>query len=141
VVLIGLGVIIAVALIASDDDDDAATRDTTAQDAGDTGDEARTSSDNEENPPPDDVEITACEVDDVISTATAELEVVNNSSEPSNYVITIEFLTPDGTRVGEGVATTTGLRPNQRARLEAFGPGVDDPDVECRVGEVERFAA
>lgn len=91
----------------------------------------------------DDVEITACEVDQ-FNFLTAELQVTNNSSEASDYFIDVTFESRNGNeQFGTGLATVTNLRPGQTRTLEAAS--IDEApagaNFTCVVENVERTAS
>jgi hypothetical protein len=145
VAFVGLIVLIAVVAITSgggDDDDDASTSRT---EAGETTDEPLTNSGNEENPPPEDIELAECGpgVGNPAggSFIGAAGTITNHSSEPSSYVFTVEFVTPDGTRYAESPGSASAVAPDQTAEWSA--PTVEEarPDTECRVTQVDRFAS
>ena len=92
-----------------------------------------------------DVTGAADEVDDVgpcrwIDDETVELDITNNSSEQSSYVIDINFLDAAGDRVGDEPFFVNYVRPGERAVEESF---IFDSagGVDCEIAEVERFAA
>lgn len=99
-----------------------------------------TNSGNEENPPTADVALTTCDGGD-FGTATAGLIVTNNSSEPSTYSITVEFVDASGVRYGEGYAGSSAVAPGQKVEVDAFGVEEIRPGTTCRVTQVERFAS
>src|SRR5262245_3447300 len=98
---------------------------------------------NTDNPPAKDVKVTKCEVDNSfgMNTATAKLRATNHSSKASDYVISVEFVAKDGTRVGESGAFLTALKPDQTATTEALGDSGGKSAVTCKVTQVERFAS
>lgn len=91
----------------------------------------------------DDVTISACGKDDVLGFAEATIEVLNDSSEPSNYIIEIVFESADGTRqIGTGTAFINGLSPNQSKTEEVNSlEEAGDEEITCRVSSVDRMAA
>lgn len=90
----------------------------------------------------DDVVITACAEGD-FGYASATIEVTNNSSEASNYLIEIAFESADGsTQIGTGYASVNSLAPGQKTTQEAGGlDEVSGQEFTCRVSSVERYAA
>jgi hypothetical protein len=145
---IGLGVLAAlfavgVASSGSGGDEPAEVAATTDADAaGATDDGPRTMSGNTEFPPGDDVEISSCQVDDVLGWPSADLSITNNSPEPSDYMVSVNF-TVDGVKIGEGAALSSNVDPGQRAVATAQGTGDvgDGQAVTCEIVEVERFAS
>lgn len=107
---------------------------------GDTGEEIISGSSNEENPPEADVTLDGCEPGE-FGTVTVPLTITNHSSKASNYLITVEILDADGTRLGEAFTAADAVRPDQTSKTEAIGT-VTDGDVDsCKLLQVERFSA
>jgi hypothetical protein len=106
-------------------------------------DDAVSNSTNEEHPPARDVKVAKCEVDNSydLNMATASLKVTNHSSKTSDYVITVEFVSGDGTRVGESAAILNALRPSQSAKTDATGESGGERHLTCKVTQVERFSS
>ena len=77
-------------------------------------------SDNDENPPADDVTLGECGPAEGTRFMRATVEVLNHSSESSNYIITVAFESEDG---GRQLTTTTafvnGLGADQTTTAEA----------------------
>jgi hypothetical protein len=71
---------------------------------------------------------------------TATVEVDNDSSERSNYIIEITFEGPDDTQLDTAVATLSALESGQSATAEASTATEAPDDFTCRVVEVERFS-
>jgi hypothetical protein len=84
----------------------------------------------------------ADEIDDVRSCSWAGdeilIELVNDSSKTSNYVITTAYLDEAGDRVGDEVHFINAVRTDEEVResLIAF----EEPTEACEVIDVERFA-
>ncbi|MEV5688159.1 MULTISPECIES: FxLYD domain-containing protein [unclassified Streptomyces] len=91
--------------------------------------------------PEGDVKITECEVNGATQWPAAKLEITNRSSKQSNYIVQVEFLDKDGTRLGEGTAATNNLAPAQLAKETAQGLAQVDGKVTCRVTKVTRYAS
>ncbi|MEV7181625.1 FxLYD domain-containing protein [Kitasatospora sp. NPDC093679] len=87
-----------------------------------------------------DVEITKCSVDPTLHWPSAELTITNHSSKASNYMVQVEFLDGAGTRIGEGMAATNGLAPNQKSVQKAQGTSTAAGKTSCRLIEVTRYA-
>ena len=101
-------------------------------------------SDNDENPPADDVTVNECGPASGTNFMRATVDVLNHSSEPSNYFITVAFESEDGER--QLSTSTTGvnaLGPDQTTTAEAnsFQEPPDSEEFTCRITRVERFAA
>lgn len=91
--------------------------------------------------PEGDVKISACEVNDVTKWPAAKLEITNRSTKTSNYIVQVEFLDKDGTRLGEGTAATNNLARYQLAKETAQGLAQVDGKVTCKVTKVTRYAS
>ncbi len=84
----------------------------------------------------------ADEVDDVRSCSWVEdrvlIELLNNSSKTSNYIVTTAYLDGDGNRTGDEVHFLNSVRTGEEVResLIAF----EDPTEGCEVIDVERLA-
>ena len=103
-----------------------------------------TFSDNDENPPADDVSIAECGPAPGTGFMRATVDVVNHSSESSNYVVTVAFESEDGGRqLATSTAFVNGLGPDQTTTSEAnsFQEAPGGQEFSCRVTKVERFAA
>lgn len=86
----------------------------------------------------DDASVRSCEHDRRTGAVTATVEVTNDSSGRSFYVVDVE-LVRNGKVVGHVDAVLDDVDPD---RTEAISVTEDvDGDVTCRLGEVERFAA
>jgi hypothetical protein len=103
-----------------------------------------TFSDNDENPPADDVSVAECGPAEGTDFMRATVDVLNHSSEPSNYLITVAFESEDG---GRQLATSTGvvngLGPEQTTTTEAnsFQESPGGQAFSCTINQVQRFAA
>ena len=88
----------------------------------------------------------ADEVDDVggctlVDPERMTLEVTNNSSRQSTYIIDVNFLDDDdGARVGDETFFVNFVRPDERVREEHFVFDSAGGDT-CEIAEVQRFAA
>ena len=91
--------------------------------------------------PEDDVRVTACEVDGTTRWPHADLAITNNSSKTSDYLVSVEFVDPAGTRVAEANASAQNLASGQLFRTRAQALTQVGPDVTCRVTDVTRFAS
>ena len=103
-----------------------------------------TFSDNDENPPGDDVSVAECGPAEGTGFMRATVDVLNHSSEPSNYIITVAFESEDGSeQLDSGTALVNGLGPNQTTNVQANAlrqsPG--DTEFSCSINQVQRFAA
>lgn len=103
-----------------------------------------TFSDNDENPPGDDVSVAECGPAEGTGFMRATVDVLNHSSEPSNYIITVAFESEDG---GRQLATSTGvvngLGPDQTTTTEtnSFEEAPGGQEFSCSINQVQRFAA
>jgi len=91
----------------------------------------------------DDVTITACGEVDALGFISATIEVVNNSSQASNYLIEVAFENADGSsQLATGNAYITSLGPEQ-SKVEQVSAlqEVMEPGVTCRLASVDRLAA
>ncbi|MCX4680586.1 hypothetical protein OG413_35840 [Streptomyces sp. NBC_01433] len=88
--------------------------------------------------PEEDVKITKCTVDSLTKWPAAELRVVNGSGSPADYVVTVEFVDKDGTRVADGIAAVLALDAGKVAKKKAQGLGDVPRGTECRITEVTR---
>lgn len=147
VAVVGLVIVISVIAIAASggDDDESGDTSTGTTEAGGSTDEPESNSGNEENPPQADIELTECGAGignpGGGSFAGAAGTITNHSSEPSDYLFSVEFVTPDGTRYAESPGSANAVAPDQAVEwgaptLEEFREG-----TECRVTQVERFAS
>ncbi|MGW6353528.1 hypothetical protein [Streptomyces sp. NPDC055080] len=88
--------------------------------------------------PEEDVRITKCTVDSLTNWPAAELRVVNGSGGPADYVVTVEFVDKDGTRVADGIAAVLALDAGKEAKEKAQGLGDVPRGTKCRITEVTR---
>lgn len=99
----------------------------------------QTNSGNTENPPPDDVTLDGCGPDE-LGWVTAHGTITNHSSKASTYFVNIEFVTSDGTRYAEGIASSATVAPGQHVEWDASGLTDYRDGTTCRVTSVDRFA-
>jgi hypothetical protein len=102
-----------------------------------------TSSANFENPPQYDLSgDTTCDLD--ANPLTASGEVVNHSSETSDYIITVVFEEGSGTRFEQATAILNRVAPEERVPWEATAftsSELSGADVaSCRVTIIDRFS-
>jgi hypothetical protein len=74
----------------------------------------------------------------------ATLSITNNSSKASNYLITIAFESPDGTKqLDTGDATVDNLGPGQQTTTNAdsLKSGLRHKKFVCKVADVTRLSA
>jgi hypothetical protein len=103
-----------------------------------------TLSDNRENPPGDDVTVADCGAAEGTGFMRATVDVLNHSSEPSNYIITVAFESDDGgTQFTTATTVVDGLGPDQTTTVEAdaFEEPPAGEDFSCSINQVQRFAA
>jgi hypothetical protein len=137
VALLGIAAVVAVVLAVEDEVDDRV--DEANRDGG-----IPTFSDNTENPPGDDVTVADCGPAPGTGWMRATVDVLNHSSEPSNYIITVAFEADDGTRqLATSTALVNGLGPDQTTNAEAnsFQSAPDGVEFSCSINQVQRFAA
>jgi hypothetical protein len=91
--------------------------------------------------PTGDVRIAACEIESFTKWPSAKVTITNRGSKTSNYMIQVEFLDANGTRISEGFAATNNLRPGRIAKETAQGTAEASGRVTCRVTEVTRYAS
>lgn len=146
VAFVGLVIVIAVvAIAAGGGDDENGVTSTGTTEAGETTEEPESNSGNEENPPQADIELTGCGAGVANpaggSLAGATGTITNHSSEPSSYLFSVEFATPDGSRFAESPGSANAVAPNQT--VEWGAPTVEQfrDGTQCRVTQVERFAS
>jgi hypothetical protein len=88
-----------------------------------------------------DVEVVACETDDD-GFMTATLEITNQSTKTSNYIIDVSFdLVGGDEQLTTAPALVNGLAPGQSTEVVATGFESPPGDFECRVSFVERLSA
>lgn len=90
-----------------------------------------------------DVAITSCAVDQV-GYASATVRVTNNSSKPSNYLVTVTFESKDGTtQVATGFVAVDSLQPGQHSDETANSFKESAGSFVCKVNpkDVTRYAA
>jgi hypothetical protein len=102
---------------------------------------ALTSSGNMSHPPQDDVKITSCSVDSTLNFPSAKLTITNHSSQPSSYMIQIEFVNSSGARVSDGYAAENTVRPGQTVYATAQGTDQVQGQVVCKAVSVDRIAS
>ncbi|HEY8526752.1 MAG TPA: DUF4190 domain-containing protein [Acidimicrobiales bacterium] len=141
--------VIALAAAASDDDPSSSEETRTAATDGGGASESDadegpiTNSGNTENPPTEDVELTECGAGVVGGGGPfvgAAGTITNHSSEPSDYLITVEFVA-DGVRYDESLSSATAVAPGQSVEWEAPGFEEARPGTECTITQVERYAS
>lgn len=109
-----------------------------SNDAGDDGPQSDFST-NTENPPAADIDDITCSED--FGLITGVVNVTNNSSGTSNYIITIG-IEQNGVKIGEGFGSLDNVDPGQTARVEIIATGdTQGQAFQCTVDEVERFAS
>jgi hypothetical protein len=137
VALLGIAAVVAVVVAVEDEVDDRV--DHVNRDGG-----IPTFSDNTENPPGDDVSVAECGPAADGGYMRATVDVLNHSSEPSNYIITVAFEAEDGDRqLATSTALVNGLGPDQTTNAEtnSFQRAPAGEEFSCVVNQVQRFAA
>lgn len=94
---------------------------------------------NTENPPADDIDDITCAED--FGLITGVVNVTNNSSGTSDYIITIG-IEQNGVKIGEGFGSLDNVDAGQTARVEIVATAdTQGQPFQCTVDEVERFAS
>lgn len=94
---------------------------------------------NEDNPPADDIDGVQCSAE--FGIITGVVTVTNNSSETSDYLITIG-VEQGGAQVGDGFGSLENVDPGQSGRVEIVATGdTQGQPFSCTIEEVERFAS
>ena len=76
----------------------------------------------------------------VIDADTIELDLTNNSSKQSSFVIDVNFIDTGGQRVADESFFVNDVRPGERVVEESFAFSLEGA-ATCEVAEVERFAS
>ena len=76
----------------------------------------------------------------MVDAETVLLDVTNNSSEQSSYIIDVNYLDENGERVGDESFFINYIRPGEHALEESFALSTAG-GATCEVAEVERFSA
>jgi hypothetical protein len=87
----------------------------------------------------DDVQSTRCGTNEA-GFLIATIDVTNDSSERSNYVIQVAFEDGEGDQITSATAFLDNVEPGQSASAEASTTVEPPAQVDCRVVEVERFS-
>lgn len=89
----------------------------------------------------EDVTITSC-VADAAGDLDAKVTVTNNSSKPSNYVVTIAFNSADGSKqLDTGDVVVNNLSAGQSTVQDALSVTTATPGYTCKVADAMRTAA
>jgi hypothetical protein len=89
----------------------------------------------------EDVKITSCVKDPTSGFADAKVTVTNNSSKPSNYVITIAFDNADGSQLATSPVFVSNLDPGQSSVQDANAITDATPGYTCKIADATRNAA
>ena len=83
----------------------------------------------------------ACEITgrDVFDDLAAAVSVTNNSSETSDYLLTVAFVRDDGVRVGTGSASINAVASGETAPSDVFTTVEAEAEL-CEIVAVQRFA-
>ncbi|MER6914326.1 hypothetical protein ABT354_21865 [Streptomyces sp. NPDC000594] len=87
-----------------------------------------------------DVTLKECAVDDSAKVPIALVNITNNSSSTSNYVIDIVFVDADGASVTKGVANVDGVAQGESTDARVRGLEEVEGEVNCEVAYVTRWA-
>lgn len=89
----------------------------------------------------EDVTITSCAPDET-GDLHATVHVTNNSSKPSNYIITVAFESADGaTQLDTAPVAVDNLNAGQSATEEALSVTTATPGYTCKIADATRLAA
>jgi len=79
---------------------------------------------------------------DAIGAVTVPVTVINHSSKKSNYIIEFEVDDANGIKIGDGLASTNNIAPNQKAQISgvALGNGDGQPTT-VKLTSVTRYAS
>ncbi len=126
-------------------ENDAASQDDEPSDAGSSSDQADEPSDAGSSSDQADGPAGGDEANDlgpcgVIDADTIELDVINNSSKQSSYIIDVNFLNDAGERVSDESFFVNDVRPGEHAIEESFAFSLDGA-AQCEIAEVERIAS
>ncbi|MFD3940653.1 hypothetical protein ACFWSF_37505 [Streptomyces sp. NPDC058611] len=86
--------------------------------------------------PVEDVKITSCAVDPATGRPSAALTITNSGDRTRTFLIGVEFLAPDGSRLAEGAAVSNDLAPGQRANVTAADLVQLKDEIRCDVLKV-----
>jgi hypothetical protein len=138
-IAVTVGVVVAV-FLADTDGDEAAE----IQPIDSASDEGASTGSNDPVSSTEDAEASgaADEIDDVRSCSwvgdEVAIELVNNSSKTSNYIITTAYLDEAGNRVADETHFVNGVRPGEQ--VQERNTAFEDAAPGCEVIDVERFA-
>ncbi len=91
----------------------------------------------------EDIKIESCERDSTTGWVHADITVTNNSSKPSNYMVTVGILSADkATKYDDALASISTLAPGQSSPQTAQSLKSDIPDgFICELSNVTRYAS
>ncbi|MGS2588065.1 FxLYD domain-containing protein [Streptomyces hebeiensis] len=92
-----------------------------------------------EGEPEADVKITECSVDEFTKWPAADIEIVNSTGEKANYIVSIEFVDGDGTRLASALAATNDVAAGQKTKEKAQSLDKVEEKVTCKVSKVSRY--
>ncbi|WP_327333699.1 FxLYD domain-containing protein [Streptomyces anulatus] len=88
-----------------------------------------------------DVKITGCEVMDGTGWPKADVLITNRSSKKSNYIVSVEFVDASGKRLGDAMAASNNVAPEQEVEVDAQSLDKVEGKVTCKVTKVTRYAS
>jgi hypothetical protein len=89
----------------------------------------------------EDASVTGCEPDEA-GWAAATVTVKNNSSKPSNYVITVVMESADGaTQIGSGLVAVNNLAPGQQSVEHTSSIKDATTAYTCKITDIARYAS
>ncbi|MFF3558889.1 FxLYD domain-containing protein [Streptomyces sp. NPDC002574] len=89
----------------------------------------------------DDVKVASCGLADFTKWPSAEVTITNHGDRSADYQVRVAFTDETGTRIAQGVATTTGLAAGASVKETAQGSAAAAGEITCKVTEVGRTAA
>ncbi|GLF93899.1 hypothetical protein [Streptomyces yaizuensis] len=87
-----------------------------------------------------DATVKSCSVDESSKLPTAVVNITNNSSSTSNYVIDVVFVDAEGNSVTKGVANVDGVAQGQSTDKSLRGQEEVEGKVSCEIAYVTRWA-
>lgn len=93
------------------------------------------------HPPAADVEISRCFTDE-FGYAEMELMILNHSSEPSTYLVNVQWQSADGkVQFGTSIGSASHLESGQTINVQVPSVVTPNGSFVCRVTDVTRFAS
>lgn len=70
-----------------------------------------------------------------------KVRITNHSSKRSNYMVSLNLESSDGTKVGEGTGISNNVEPGQVAEEEVLASASGGDVAKCVLKDVERYAS